>query len=52
MRADVVALARECAALGPKEMWVLVNNKAEGSAPLTVFALAEQIASALADRTR
>ena len=50
MRADVVALARECAALGPKEMWVLVNNKAEGSAPLTVFALAEQIASALADR--
>jgi uncharacterized protein YecE (DUF72 family) len=50
MREDVVTLARECAALGPKDLWVLVNNKAEGSAPLTVFALAGAIAAALGRR--
>ncbi len=51
MRADVVDLARECAALGPKEMFVLINNKAEGSAPLTAFALAEAIARVFLNRS-
>jgi uncharacterized protein YecE (DUF72 family) len=46
MRADVVLLARACLALG-KVLFVIVNNKAEGSSPLTVRALAERIASDL-----
>jgi uncharacterized protein YecE (DUF72 family) len=45
MRAQTVALAR--AALGAgRPAWVLANNKAEGSAPLTLFALAEALADA------
>jgi uncharacterized protein YecE (DUF72 family) len=48
MRADVVRLIEASAAFGTKDVFVLVNNKAEGSAPLTVFALAEAIARALA----
>jgi uncharacterized protein YecE (DUF72 family) len=49
MHDDIVRLARACAA-GGKDLFVLVNNKAEGSAPLTVFALAEEIARALRSR--
>ena len=42
MRQDVVKLVR--AALDrDMECYVLVNNKAEGSSPLTVRALAEQV---------
>jgi uncharacterized protein YecE (DUF72 family) len=44
MRADVLALARATAALG-KTLLVIVNNKAEGSSPLTVRALAESLAT-------
>jgi hypothetical protein len=47
MRADIVLLARACLALG-KVLFVIVNNKAEGSSPLTVRALAEGIADDLA----
>jgi uncharacterized protein YecE (DUF72 family) len=42
MRADIVRLARACA-LADKALFVLVNNKAEGCAPLTIRALAEAI---------
>ena len=48
MRADVVRMVLMSSAFGPKDIFVLVNNKAEGSAPLTVFALASAIANALA----
>lgn len=41
MRADVMRLARACELLG-KVLLVIVNNKAEGSSPLTVRALAER----------
>lgn len=41
-RAEVVGLARRCAAEG-RSLMVLVNNKVEGCAPLTVRALAERI---------
>jgi uncharacterized protein YecE (DUF72 family) len=47
MRADVVRLAKACARAG-KTLFIIVNNKAEGSSPLTVRALAEAIANALA----
>jgi hypothetical protein len=47
MRADVVALARACAAQGKKPLYVLVNNKVEGSTPLTVRALVERLSAAL-----
>jgi uncharacterized protein YecE (DUF72 family) len=43
MRSDVIALARAATALG-KPVFVLVNNKAEGSSPLTVMALARLLA--------
>lgn len=46
MRADLLLLARACTALG-KVLFVIVNNKAEGSSPLTVRALAERIAADL-----
>jgi uncharacterized protein YecE (DUF72 family) len=49
MRAQVLALARRALARG-QEVWVLANNKAEGSAPLTLFALAERLASPDAPR--
>ena len=44
MRADVVRLSQACAALG-KVLYVIVNNKAEGSSPLTIRALAERLAA-------
>ena len=43
MRADVARLVEACEKLG-KVLLVIVNNKAEGSSPLTVRALAERIA--------
>ncbi len=43
MRADVVALVRQCLGAG-REGYVLVNNKAEGSSPRTIWALAEMLA--------
>ncbi|WP_437737918.1 DUF72 domain-containing protein [Sorangium sp. So ce1335] len=45
MRAEVARIVCEAAALGMGS-FVLVNNKAEGSAPLTVRAIAEEIAAA------
>lgn len=42
MRADIVKLSEACALLG-KTLLVIVNNKAEGSSPLTVRGLAEQL---------
>jgi len=47
MRDQVVALTTRALARGRK-VYVLVNNKAEGSSPLTVEALAERVAAALA----
>jgi hypothetical protein len=46
MRADVIAILRAAAEAGCDEAFVLVNNKAEGSAPLTVRALAQDTANA------
>jgi uncharacterized protein YecE (DUF72 family) len=43
MRRQVVALARAGAALG-RDVFVLVNNKAEGCSPLTIRALADMLA--------
>ncbi len=43
MRADVVTVTRRALAHG-RRVFVLVNNKAEGSSPLTVTALARQLA--------
>ncbi|MBX3259379.1 MAG: DUF72 domain-containing protein [Labilithrix sp.] len=48
MRDDVVDILRAAAEAGCEEGFVLVNNKTEGSAPLTVRALAEKTASAFA----
>ena len=47
MRDEVVALTARALARGRK-VYVLVNNKAEGSSPLTIEALAERVAAALA----
>jgi uncharacterized protein YecE (DUF72 family) len=47
MRRDVLNLIRAAKAQGVAEAFVLVNNKAEGSAPLTAFALAERIGKEL-----
>ncbi|MGE0816022.1 MAG: DUF72 domain-containing protein [Vicinamibacterales bacterium] len=47
MRDEVVALTRRALARGRK-VYVLVNNKAEGSSPLTIEALAERVAAVLA----
>jgi uncharacterized protein YecE (DUF72 family) len=44
MRADTVALTRLALAAG-KKVYLLVNNKAEGSSPLTVAALARHLAT-------
>lgn len=49
MRADVVALARRAIAVN-RRVFVLVNNKAEGSSPLTIMALAQRLADAHALR--
>lgn len=43
MRDEVVALT-EAALAAQRDVWVLVNNKAEGSSPLTIRALAERLA--------
>lgn len=45
MRDDVVDILRAAAEAGCEDGYVLVNNKAEGSAPLTVRALAERTAA-------
>ena len=45
MRRQVLLLARACLSLG-REVFVLVNNKAEGCSVLTIRALAEELASA------
>jgi uncharacterized protein YecE (DUF72 family) len=47
MRKDTVALILAAKSIGAKDVFVLANNKAEGSSPLTVLALAEMIARAL-----
>jgi uncharacterized protein YecE (DUF72 family) len=41
MRDDVVQILRVCADQGSSEAFVLVNNKAEGSSPLTIKELAK-----------
>jgi uncharacterized protein YecE (DUF72 family) len=46
MRADVLAVTRRVLARG-RRVFILVNNKAEGSSPLTVMALADRLASIL-----
>lgn len=43
MRADIERLSKACELLG-KVLFVIVNNKAEGSSPLTIRALAERVA--------
>jgi len=43
MREDVAELVERCLAVS-KVLFVIVNNKAEGSSPLTIRALAERIA--------
>lgn len=43
MRSDIERLAKACELLG-KVLFVIVNNKAEGSSPLTIRALAERLA--------
>lgn len=48
MREDVVRLVRAAREAG-RESWVIVNNKAEGSSPLTVVALAERLADSLVE---
>jgi len=45
MRAGVLDIARRCAVEG-RRLFVIVNNKMEGSAPLTVRALGRRIADA------
>ncbi len=45
MRADTVSLVQRAAA-NQKRIYLLVNNKAEGSSPLTVMALARRLAGA------
>ena len=45
MRADVVAITRRMLAR-KRGVWILVNNKAEGSSPLTVMELARRLAAA------
>jgi uncharacterized protein YecE (DUF72 family) len=48
MRAEVVAIAGR-ALKRQKRVYILVNNKAEGSSPLTVMALAELLAGSATD---
>lgn len=47
MHADVVRLVRMCAESGKQALFVLVGNKSEGCAPITVRALAEDILAEL-----
>jgi len=46
MRADVAGIVAR-ATRAERPVYVLVNNKAEGSAPLTIHALAEAVVAAL-----
>jgi uncharacterized protein YecE (DUF72 family) len=46
VRAAIRAIAQEALAAG-KAVFILINNKAEGSAPLTAFALAERLAATI-----
>ena len=50
MRRDVTAILRRAAAAGQRA-FLLVNNKAEGSSPLTIEAIAERLAGTLSPRT-
>ena len=50
MRRDVVHLLHDAVARA-QPAYVLVNNKAEGSAPLTIRALAEQLVAAMGSAT-
>ena len=50
MRADVAALIE--ATRGVCELYVLVNNKVEGSSPLTVRGLVEELSASLSASTR
>ena len=47
MRDDVLALLRAAEEADCKDAFILANNKAEGSAPLTVKSLAERVAREL-----
>jgi uncharacterized protein YecE (DUF72 family) len=49
MRRQTVALVR---AAGERPVYVLVNNKAEGCAPATIRALAEELAGGDGPRAR
>jgi uncharacterized protein YecE (DUF72 family) len=44
MRDEVVALTNQATRGGRRRVYILVNNKAEGSSPLTVAAIASQMA--------
>jgi uncharacterized protein YecE (DUF72 family) len=46
MRRDVLAILRRAAAAGQRA-FLLVNNKAEGSSPLTIEAIAERLAATM-----
>jgi hypothetical protein len=48
-RGDIVELARQALAQS-RGVTIVVNNKAEGSSPCSVFALAQAIAAALPER--
>jgi uncharacterized protein YecE (DUF72 family) len=50
MRRDVTAILKRTAESG-RRGYLLVNNKAEGSSPLTIEAIAERVAAALGVRT-
>jgi uncharacterized protein YecE (DUF72 family) len=50
MRRQVVSLARQASTLG-RDVFVLVNNKAEGCSPLTIRALAEMLAGTVGPRS-
>ena len=51
MRQDVVDLSDRVLASGRK-LWVLVNNKAEGSSPLSIMELAKRVADRRKQRSR
>jgi len=48
MRADVLNLVRACVKQG-RDLFIIVNNKAEGSSPLTIRALADAVGAAERD---
>ena len=51
MRADVVSVTRR-ALSGGRRVFILVNNKAEGSSPLSVMELARRLAEKQAPGSR